>query len=59
MSDKEKLLEASKIFKECGDLYEELANIQGAEDTEENNEKLERIAGKLMFKLLKCQELAQ
>lgn len=59
MSDKEKMLEAAKIFRECGDLYEELANMHDAEDTKENQEKLEGIAGKLMFKLLKCQELAQ
>lgn len=58
MSDKDKFLKAAKLFRECGDIYEQLGNMYDEKDTQENQEKIESLAGKLMFKLVECQELA-
>lgn len=49
MNDAEKFRLAAKKCREMADLYEELADLQGAEETQENMDKSAMIAGKFMF----------
>ena len=51
--------ELAKTFRELGDLYEELANIDENEelDSQQKEEKLESLVGKITIKALIIQKL--
>ena len=51
--------ELAKTFRELGDLYEELANIDENEelDAQQKEEKIESLVGKITIKALMVQKL--
>ncbi|TQO59351.1 hypothetical protein [Paraclostridium bifermentans] len=57
MNDKDTLLKASKACHEMADLYKELADMVDCEDTQENQDKLATIVGKIVFKASEIQEI--
>lgn len=57
MGEKETILETAKKFHEIGDLYEELATLTDCEETQENEEKLATLTGKLIFKIVEIEKI--
>lgn len=57
MMDKDKILEASKMFHDMSDLYKELYDLHDCEETKENEEKLATVTGKMFFKISEIQKL--
>ncbi|MEG1411467.1 MAG: hypothetical protein RR406_04415 [Bacilli bacterium] len=51
------LREASNSFLEIASMYEEIANIAEQEDTEENEDRLTMLIGKLMVITAKVQNI--
>ena len=50
------LREASSLFMEMACLYEEMADLEEAEDTKENQDKLTMLIGKMMLTVSRVQE---
>lgn len=51
------LREASSLFMEMACIYEQMADLEEAEDTKENQDKLTMLIGKMMLTVSKVQAL--
>lgn len=55
--EKDKILKASELFHDMGDLYKEMHDLYDCEDTKENQDKMATLTGKLFFKISEMQAL--